>query len=266
MKKHKTMKTKIQIKSLCGDILFEHEKEDNTIKDTLLAAIKVGANLSGANLSGANLSGVEFYWADLPRAELYGANLSRADLSRADLSRADLSWAKLSGANLSGANLSGADLSRADLSWARLYGANLSGANLSGADLFGVEFYWANLSRTNLSEVNKKRLSTLYSIIPEGEIIVWKKLNNELVAKLLIPAKAKRINAIGSRKCRFEFAKVVAIYDGKKKVKEGIGKYNSNFIYKVGEMVIPDSFDDDPLVECSHGIHAFITRLEAEEC
>jgi hypothetical protein len=30
-------------------------------------------------------------------------------------------------------------------------------------------------------------------------------------------------------------------------------------------MIYPDSFDDSPLIECSHGIHGFITRLEAKE-
>lgn len=36
------------------------------------------------------------------------------------------------------------------------------------------------------------------------------------------------------------------------------------FHYKAGETVKPDSFDPNPLVECSYGIHFFITRSEAE--
>ena len=48
------MKTKIEIKSIFGDLIFEFEKENNTIKDTLLEAIKHNANLYGANLYGAN--------------------------------------------------------------------------------------------------------------------------------------------------------------------------------------------------------------------
>lgn len=42
---------------------------------------------------------------------------------------------------------------------------------------------------------------------------------------------------------------------------------NENYatcIYKVGEMVYPDSFDDNRFNECSHGIHFFIDRGEAE--
>ena len=49
------MKTKIQIKTTLGSLLFEFEKEDNSVKDTLIEAVKRGAYLRGANLRGANL-------------------------------------------------------------------------------------------------------------------------------------------------------------------------------------------------------------------
>lgn len=51
------MKTKIQIKSVFGAILFEHEREDNSMCKTLIEAIKSGADLRRADLSGADLSG-----------------------------------------------------------------------------------------------------------------------------------------------------------------------------------------------------------------
>ena len=87
-------KVKIEIKSwFSGDILFEYESDNATMKKAVEAAIDGNANLSGANLSGADLSG----------ADLSGANLSGADLSGANLRDADLRDANLSGANLSGA-------------------------------------------------------------------------------------------------------------------------------------------------------------------
>ena len=49
------MKTKIEIKSIWGSILFEYEKENNSIKDTLIEAIKGDADLGGADLRDANL-------------------------------------------------------------------------------------------------------------------------------------------------------------------------------------------------------------------
>jgi len=87
-------KIKFEIKNRwTGSVLFEYEKEDNTLKDTVEQAVRAGANLSGANLEGANLS---------------RANLSRANLSRANLLGANLEGANLSRANLLGANLLGA--------------------------------------------------------------------------------------------------------------------------------------------------------------
>ena len=59
-------KIKIEIKNRwTGSVLFEHEKENNTIKDTIEKAVERGANLEGADLGGADLGG----------AYLEGANL-----------------------------------------------------------------------------------------------------------------------------------------------------------------------------------------------
>ena len=52
-------KTKIQIKSVFGDLLFEYEKENNTIKDTVEEAVRQNVSLNRASLNGASLDGVE---------------------------------------------------------------------------------------------------------------------------------------------------------------------------------------------------------------
>ena len=89
------MKTKIVIKSVSGSILFEYEKENNTIKDTLLEAIKSGADLGGADLRGADLRGADLRDANLRGADLRGANLGGANLGGANLGGADLGGAKI---------------------------------------------------------------------------------------------------------------------------------------------------------------------------
>ncbi len=63
------MKTKIQIKSIFGNLLFESEKEDNTVKDTVIEAVKSGADLSGADLSRAYLSGANLSGAKIDDPE-----------------------------------------------------------------------------------------------------------------------------------------------------------------------------------------------------
>ena len=92
--------TKIEIKTIWGNIIFTHEKENNTVKDTLQEALKSGANLYGADLRGADLGGADLYGADLYGADLRGADLRGADLGGADLYGADLYGADLRGADL----------------------------------------------------------------------------------------------------------------------------------------------------------------------
>ena len=174
----------------------------------------------------------------------------------ADLRDADLRCADLSGANLRDANLSGAYLSGAYLS-----GANLIGANLSGANLIGANLRDANLSGADLSGAK----GITMACPSDGAFTAWKKLNNGAIAKLLIPENAKRCSATG-RKCRSDRAIVLAIYDRDGNAIESESSARTpGFIYKVGEEIVPDSFDDDRWNECSHGIHFFITRTEAEE-
>ena len=122
------MEVKIEVKSIFGNVLFEFSKENNTIKDTIIEAVKRGAYLGGAYLGGAYLGG----------ANLRGANLDGAYLGGANLDGANLDGAYLGGANLDGANLDGANLGGAYLGGANLDGANLGGANLGGANLGGA--------------------------------------------------------------------------------------------------------------------------------
>jgi len=182
--------------------------------------------------------------------------------------RADLSGANLSGANLSGADLSWANLSGADLSGANLSGANLSGANLSGANLSVADLSWANLSRADLSWANlswAKNIPYIPITCPDtGAFIGWKKVNGYIV-KLQIPEDAKRSSAT-TTKCRCDKALVLAIEnkDGTDSGKTTLtNKTYAPCVYTVGEMVYPDSWDDNRWNECSHGIHFFINRQEA---
>ena len=184
---------KIQIKSIWGTVLFEYEKENNTLKDTLEEAIKQGANLYRANLDGANLNG---------------------------------------------ANLDGASLDRANLNGANLYGASLNGA-------------------TNVPFIP-------FACPSDGAFIGWKKVNNHLIM-LEIPEDAKRCSCT-SQKCRCDKARVLGITN--LATDESVSEikntsYSPAITYVVGEMVYPDSFDENRWNECSHGIHFFINKQNA---
>ena len=100
------MKTKIQIKSIFGKVLFEYEIENNSIKKTLEKAVEENANLYNANLYNANLENADLYNANLENANLRNANLINANLENANLENADLRNANLENADLYNANLS----------------------------------------------------------------------------------------------------------------------------------------------------------------
>jgi hypothetical protein len=191
-------------------------------------------------------------------ADLSGANLSYANLSYANLSGANLSGANLRRANLSDANLSGANLSYANLSYANLSGANLSGANLRRANLSGANLSDANLSEIHLSESTGFLLSQCPA---EGSFVGWK-IAHGLIVKLQICEDAKRSSAT-TLKCRCSKALVLAIEnkDGSKsELTEVSSNHDSQFMYKVGEIVEVSDFDENRFNECSTGIHFFIAR------
>jgi hypothetical protein len=252
-------KTKIQIKTIWGSLIYESEKE--TVKEAVVDANLYGANLRDADLYDANLCGANLRGANLRDANLYGANLCGANLCDANLYGADLCGANLRDADLYGANLCDANLCGANLRDANLYGADLCGANLCDANLRDANLRDANLYGAKNAEL----VIAMTRILPdEGSVIGWKKCRDDKIVKLLIPAEAKRSHAFG-RKCRAEYAEVLEIYKGKRKVKQAVSTWDSNFIYEVGETVKPKRpFDENWTDECSSGIHFYITRLEAE--
>src|SRR5947209_2201134 len=74
------MKTKIQIKSMLGEVLFEMESENNTIKKTVVQAAKRGAYLRGAYLEGADLRGADLRGLKLKQLPQDFINQSSRDI------------------------------------------------------------------------------------------------------------------------------------------------------------------------------------------
>ena len=231
-----TKQIKIEIRNRwTGSVVFEYTKEGNTITETVLDAIRRGADLRGADLRGA------------------------------DLRDADLCDANLCGANLCGADLCGADLCDANLRDANLRDADLRGANLSDADLRNADLCRADLCEASIDQMMWNIYTVFYPLqCPEsGSYIGYKKASG-LVVELEIPADARRSSAT-SRKCRASKAKVLSITDinGNPAGGQVKSNYDPNFVYAIGETVEVTDFDDNRWNECSTGIHHFITRAEA---
>jgi len=93
--------------------------------------------------------------------------------------------------------------------WAIKSGADLRGAYLSGAYLSGAYLSGANLSGAK----NADYAIACTRILPDGDLIGWKKCKNNIIVKLRIPESAKRSHAFG-RKCRAEYADVMEVIGG----------------------------------------------------
>jgi len=192
-------------------------------------------DLSGVSLRGANLSCAYLRGANLSEADLHGTFLSFAILNEANLRNTNLGVAYLRGAILRDANLSGADLSC----------TTLRGALLHGADLSGI--------KTN-------HLTIGIHEAPEGALIGWGKKSGHIV-KMLIPAGAPR-SCGTTRKYRAAWVETLEIENGVTRL-EHQTDYGTG-TYEVGAITRADSWDEDRWTECSHGIHFFLTREEAE--
>lgn len=138
-----------------------------------------------------------------------------------------------------------------------------------------------NLSKVEISDCELKNIITdsytsFYSLQcpEEGAFIGFKKANIlevsgeiiEAIVKLQITEDSLRSSAT-SRKCRCSKAKVLSIsyLDGAEcpEGKIAHSQYDSDFTYKVGDILEIKNFDEDRWEECATGIHFFITREEA---
>jgi Family of unknown function (DUF5758)/Pentapeptide repeats (8 copies) len=195
-------------------------------------------------------NGSVLFECDVPDDVNASGMATRYALEKAVAARANLAGANLADANLARANLAGANLARANLADANLADANLARANLAGA-------YLARAYLADAKDAGHVIAQT--RILPEGDLIGWKKCCDNVIIKLRIPADAKRSHAFG-RKCRAEFVDVLEVIGAV----EGVSKHDNSIKYIAGARVTPDSFNDDWQEECAAGIHFFITREEAE--
>ncbi|AXU73015.1 TPA: pentapeptide repeat-containing protein [Clostridioides difficile] len=202
--------------------------------------------LENIDLRGYCLSNIDFSWSDL-----INLNLEKADLENSIFNNSYLSDCSLKNSILKNADLSGASFRFCDLSNSDIRGANLENSNLEYATLNGV-----------ISD-ESTRFFKLYC--PEtGAFIGYKKCFNFRMVQLLIPSDAKRVSAT-SNACRCDKAKVLSItsIDGKESFKSARAYADENFIYRVGETIVAEDFNENRWKESTTGIHFFLTREEA---
>lgn len=202
--------------------------------------------LRDMDLSGEDLRGVDFSWSTFENVSLRNADLGKSKLEHikfidVDLSNSNLEFSSLIGGDFRGCNLSNANCDGADFTSSQLVGANLEG--LKSTDRT-IHF------RNHCPQ--------------DGYIFGYKKCFNNRIVKLLIPKDSKRCSST-TNACRCEKAWVVAITDenGEGFYTEAVSFVDENFIYRLGELAVADSYHEDRWLDSSHGIHFWLTFEEA---
>ena len=135
---------------------------------------------------------------------------------------------------------------------------------LSGWDVSNVRSTMEMFYRTGISR------EILSAFIPmacpkEGSFIGYKKCRDGRIVQLEVPEDAKRSSAYG-RKCRCSRAKVLDIWTRYgEETGCAVSCSDNNFVYRKGETVEVEDFDEDRFNECAAGIHFFMTCKEAED-
>lgn len=203
-------------------------------------------SLCNCDLSHTDFSHIDFSWCDFKNVDFRYCKFHNSVLDYAKFSKCDLSFSSFEDASLISTDLRGCKLA-----FSNCKGANFYASILWQADMEGL--------------VQDEHTQFLRNYCPQsGYILGYKKCFNDRMVTLLIPKEARRCSST-TRACRCDMAKVIAITDTKRELcfNEAISFVDANFIYKLGEMVHADSYNEDRWLDSSHGIHFWMSFEEA---
>ena len=239
------------------------------------------------DLSEVNLSQATFDRVIFDSVDLTGANLDSVDVRNSMFVNTTLTGASLRISDISHTKFNELDMAKTDFTYSRICMSEFSGVNMKDSKFIDAtirqswfcECYMCDADfnkawiKDSVRAFTNVALAKNWPLTPltcpdTGSFIGWKKAYDEAgfskIVCLEIPADAKRLSAFG-RRCRCDKAKVIGIYsrDGSPYDGEVHSMWDREFVYRVGQMVAVDNFDDDRFKECAPGIHFFITRQEA---
>lgn len=209
---------------------------------------------------GMNFSGSRFH-----NVSFKGITMSGADFSMCNMDGVDFSDAMMSACRFNGTSIRNSSFEGAGLVDSCMVMTTIMNTRFKNADMSETVFHNAMIeSSPTFKDAHFQHLQ-----LPEGDIIGWKAVAMTIV-KLRIPPEARRTSSIVGCECRAEFAEVLSIETlGGDALKRTENKASLNIQpsleYVVGARVYPDSYNDDPTVECTHGIHFFTTKKLALE-
>lgn len=218
---------------------------------------------------------------DLSSLNIENRNLKRVmfcncNMNKMRISHCDMSLTYFSSSNMGRIFFENCNFLDMDFIENNLRGARFFKSKLDNVDLMNSNLSNAKIRDCELKNIRVNSYTSFYSLQcpEEGSFIGFKKASIlevsgeiiEVIVKLQITEDSLRSSAT-SRKCRCSKAKVLSIsyLDGTECPKGTIAhsQYDSDFIYKIGDILEIKNFDENRWEECSTGIHFFITREEA---
>lgn len=222
--------------------------------------------LNEKKLNKSNLERIDMKNIVLENINLCNVDFREIDFSWSEFTDVDFAKSKFDYSILDNCVFVNVSFSGSSLVHTSLKSADLRGCDLSKSNCDGAVFSCALLEGANVSELiyTKNTVHFEISCPKEGYFIGYKKCFNSRMVTLLIPKDAKRSSST-SNACRCDKAKVIAITntDGTGFYDEASSFVDENFIYKIGEMVHADSYNDDRWLDSSHGIHFWMSFEEA---
>ncbi len=204
---------------------------------------------------------------ELRDMDLTGADFSHTDFTLSSFQNVVLNDVSFYGSTVKnvlfdGCPLHGADFRDASMVTASLRYCDMGGCDIRGADLFGAVLEHAMLEGV----VSDERTKWFRLHCPEkGAFLAYKKCVNDRMVQLLVPEDARRTSAT-MPSCRCDKAKVLTIksFDFKEEFEEAWSLVDEDFVYRKGEWVQVDDFNEDRWQDSTTGIHFWLTREEAK--
>lgn len=199
--------------------------------------------------------------------------ISNCNLKGCNFSASDLPFSKISDSFFIDCLFNSAYAYKSEWKSSNFRRCSFRNIYLKESTLDHINIFYSNLVNAKLADSNIKNIQYNYATAffalqcpEEGSFIGWKKAGDEdkYLVKLLITEDSKRSSAT-TRKCRCSKAKVLSIepIHDSPEVEEIESEYDPEFIYKVGEYVEVNDFDENRWKECTTGIHFFLTKQEA---
>ena len=228
-------------------------------------AIFIECNFEDVNFSRSSLAHSYFENCTFKNCFLYSTNLACIEFKNSFIQNCDFENSYLKLTRLKCVDFKDVDGSNTDI----------TGAYFNCCNFENINIRYANLTRTKFLECKSNNIkyntsTSFYNLAypSKGSYIGFKSASNynndKVIVELLITEDSLRSSAT-TRKCRASKAKVLSItsIDGTINYDKAISKHDNSFVYKVGEIVEVEDFNKDRWVECTSGIHHFITREEA---